>query len=134
VEDEIEIAETLEEILRSNGDQGDIAVNGSEGLARALSTGYDLIISDIRMPELDGPSLYEALRRERPDMLHRIVFITGDALSPEIRRSLNQSGVPYLEKPFLASHVLRLLFEVAGGREAMTAESGSEEGGRVRTA
>jgi PAS domain S-box-containing protein len=123
VEDEVEIAETLEEILRSNGDQADIALNGSEGLARALSAGYDLILSDIRMPELDGPSLYEALRRERPDMLHRIAFITGDALSPEIRMFLTQSGVLYLEKPFLPSDVLRLLSEATERRGLMTAES-----------
>src|SRR5262249_55686561 len=109
VEDEVEIAATLEEILRSNGDQTDIAVNGSDGPARALSTEYDLILSNIRMPELDGPSLYEALRTERPAMLHRIAFITGDALSPEIRSFITQSGVPYLEKPFLPHHVMTLL-------------------------
>jgi two-component system NtrC family sensor kinase len=123
VDDEVEIAETLEEILRLNGDHADIAANGSEGLARALSATYDLILSDIRMPQLDGPSLYEALRRERPEMLHRIAFITGDALSPEIRSFLTRSGVPYLEKPFLASDVLRLLSEATERRRATTDES-----------
>ena len=130
VEDEAEIAETLEEILRRNGDQADIAVNGNEGLRRALSVDYDFILSDIRMPVLDGPSLYEALRRERPQMLDRIAFVTGDALSPEIRSFLTRTGVVNLEKPFSAIRCAAPSFR---GNERRQTASG-RAGGQARQA
>jgi PAS domain S-box-containing protein len=126
VEDEAEIAATFEEILRRNGDQADIAVNGNEGLRRALSVDYDFILSDIRMPLLDGPSLYEALRRERPQMLDRIAFVTGDALSPEIRSFLTRTGVVNLEKPFSASDVLHLLSEAMKRRQTASGRAGGQ--------
>jgi PAS domain S-box-containing protein len=124
IEDEAEIAATLEEILRNNGDQTDIAANGDDGLRRALSSEYDFILSDIRLPLLDGPAVYEALRSERPEMLDHIAFMTGDALSPEVRSFLTRTGVAYLEKPFLPTDVLRLVSEAMKRRRtASTAPS-----------
>src|SRR5262249_22907873 len=65
VEDEDEIADMLSEVVCSNGHQADVAANGREGLQRALSAPYDLILSDVRMPILDGPGFYQALMRAR---------------------------------------------------------------------
>jgi PAS domain S-box-containing protein len=109
VDDEAEIADTLNEILRSNGHEADVAADGRQGLERALSATYDLILSDMRMPVLDGPGFYRALQRARPDLIDRLAFITGDTLSVEIQSFLNQTSAPYLEKPFLPDDVLRLL-------------------------
>src|SRR5262249_1857832 len=69
VDDETEITHTLREILRSAGHEADVAENGRQGLERALLTPYDLILSDMRMPVLDGPGLYRALQRQRPEMV-----------------------------------------------------------------
>jgi PAS domain S-box-containing protein len=109
VDDEAEIADTLDEILRSHGHETDIAADGRQGLERALSASYDLILSDMRMPVLDGPGFYDALRRERPEMADRFAFVTGDTLSAEIQSFLNRTSALYLEKPFLPDDVLRLL-------------------------
>jgi PAS domain S-box-containing protein len=128
VDDEAEIANTLNEILRSNGHEADVASDGRQGLERALSSSYDLILSDMRMPVLDGPGLYRALQRERPDMVERLAFITGDTLSMEIQSFLNQTSVPYLEKPFLPDDVLRLLAQALARRGA----SAGLSAGRVK--
>jgi CheY-like chemotaxis protein len=122
VEDDDEIADTLSEILRSNGHHIDIAADGQEGLKRALSVSYDLILSDMRMPILDGPGLYQALQRDRPDLLNRIAFVTGDTLSAEIRSFLDQTSALCLEKPFLPEDVLNLLTQVTRRGTAAAAD------------
>jgi CheY-like chemotaxis protein len=128
VDDEAEIADTLVEILRSNGHEADVAANGRQGLERALSATYDLILSDIRMPVLDGPRFYEALQRERPDMIGRIAFITGDTLSSEIQSFLNRTGALYLDKPFVPEDVMRVLSQAIGRR------GGDQSTGRTKRA
>ena len=50
------------------------AVNGAVALDKLQERDYDLILSDLRMPELDGPGLYKELERRHPDLLHRIIF------------------------------------------------------------
>ncbi|HUL06640.1 MAG TPA: PAS domain-containing protein [Candidatus Acidoferrum sp.] len=124
VDDEAEIANTLNEILRSNGHEADVALDGRQGLELALSAPYDLILSDMRMPVLDGPGLYRALQRDRPDMVERLAFITGDTLSMEVQSFLNQTNVPYLEKPFLPDDVLRLLGQALARRGPAPAAAG----------
>src|SRR5262249_53691006 len=109
VDDETEIADMLKEILRSNGHEADIAADGRQGLERALSVPYDLIFSDMRMPVLDGPGLYKALQSERPDMIDRLAFITGDTLSAESQSFLNATNAPHLEKRVLRDDVLRVM-------------------------
>ena len=56
------------------------AESGSEALEMlADDRFFDVIICDLMMPEVDGPTVYEALRRSAPDLLKRMVFLTGGA-------------------------------------------------------
>ena len=71
---------------------------------------------------------YEALQRERPDMVDRVVFITGDTLSAEAQLFLNQTNALYIEKPFLPDDVLRLLYRAIGDRGTRT--NGSTDRGQ----
>ena len=64
------------------------------------------------MLELDGPGLYQFLAQQQPRLCQRIIFLTGNALVPEIRRFLEQSGVRCLEKPFTIATVHRVLQQV----------------------
>ena len=57
------------------------------------------------MPELDGPSLYWELDRRDPQLLNRMIFLTGDTLSPGTREFLEKTGAPCLSKPFALSDV-----------------------------
>jgi len=105
VEDEREIAETLCEILDQRGLKTEAVFNGQEALDRIAQHEYDLVLSDLRMPVLDGPGLYHALVQGHPEMIGRLAFITGDSLSPEIQAFLRDTKVPCLEKPFLPEDV-----------------------------
>jgi CheY-like chemotaxis protein len=73
----------------------------------------DLIVSDIRMPEMDGPALFAWLQSERPELAARVAFVTGDTLGVDAVRFLARSGRPVMEKPFTRASVKRLLAEHA---------------------
>jgi two-component system NtrC family sensor kinase len=97
VDDEPRVAAALAQMLAEEGQVVDTAPDGSVALSKLLESSYDLILSDVRMPGLDGPGLYRALERSRPELLRRIVFMTGYAPDPGF---FERTGVPYLSKPF----------------------------------
>lgn len=103
VDDEVGIARGLARILRRDGHHVETASNGRQALALLEAQAYDLILCDLRMPELDGPGLYHALESRQPDVLERFIFLTGDTLSPEAEAFLQHVGAPRLIKPFSAA-------------------------------
>src|SRR5262249_23767461 len=80
VDDEAEIAQTLAEIIAQSGHQVEIAANGRVALERISERNYALILSDLRMPELDGPGLYRTLQARDAGWPSRMIFLTGDML------------------------------------------------------
>ncbi len=90
------------------------AHGGRDGIAR-LGGGrrYDLILSDVRMPEVDGRAVFRYVRENRPELMEKLVFATGDVASTESTEFLQHTGRPVLEKPFsveaLRDAVSRLL-------------------------
>ncbi len=100
VDDEVEIAQTLADLLEPEGHVIDIAINGAIALEKIRRSSYDMIISDLRMPVLDGPGLYDALQRELPSYLQKIIYVTGDTLSSHVHSFLSQHDVPVVEKPY----------------------------------
>ncbi len=111
VEDEATIQEVIQEILVSWGCQVEPAGNGLEALEKLQQKDYDLIISDIYMPGASGRDLYHWLKEYHPELLQRIVFITGDTVSPENRRFLTETGVRYLGKPFSLGEFTEIIQE-----------------------
>jgi CheY-like chemotaxis protein len=100
VDDEPGIAAVLVEVLQLDGHTVETVSNGERALARIATAGYDLILSDIRMPDLDGPTLYREIELHHPQLLQRFIFLTGDIMSQETSHFLERTGVPYLRKPF----------------------------------
>lgn len=100
VDDEPEVASMLADILHRAGYRVDSTENGWDALERLDGTDYDAIISDLRMPGLDGCGLYREIGRRHPRMQSRILFVTGDVLSPNIAAFLQEVHCPVIEKPF----------------------------------
>jgi FixJ family two-component response regulator len=69
------------------------------------------VLSDLKMPELDGPALYRALQERGADWPGRMIFLTGDTLSPAAIGFLNKAKRPCIEKPFDAEEVRRVVGE-----------------------
>jgi PAS domain S-box-containing protein len=117
VDDEPDLTDALAIMLRREGYDVTTASSGREAQALLTAREFDLILSDLRMPDIDGPALYGWLQRERPRLADRVGFITGDTLGAEAVRFLTRAGRPFVEKPFTQVSVQRLLAElVAEGR------------------
>ncbi|WP_066800140.1 GAF domain-containing protein [Sphingomonas soli] len=109
IDDEQEIAESLADFLSIEGFACDVAVGGTEAQKRLAQGDYDLIVSDLRMPGMDGPQLYAWLKAQRPDLESRMAFATGDTLGVNAARFLEAMDRPVLEKPFMPDAVHRFL-------------------------
>jgi len=113
-----EVAATLAEMLAEDGHQVETAPDGAIALRKLERRRYDLVLSDIRMPGLDGPGLYRALERRHPDLVRRFVFFTGDALSPETRQLVEETRTLAMSKPFDADAIRQVV------RRALSAGEG----------
>jgi CheY-like chemotaxis protein len=109
VDDEPDVAAVLAEMLAEEGHQVETATSGAVALARLAERRYDLVWTDLKMPELDGPGFFRAVQTRDPDLARRFVFLTGDGLTPETREFLEQSRRPSLSKPFAPADVRRVL-------------------------
>ncbi|MBI3079114.1 MAG: response regulator [Deltaproteobacteria bacterium] len=121
VDDEPEVGELLADLLHLDGHQVDTVVNGALALDRLRERGYDLILTDIRMPELDGPGLYREIVRCHPGLPRRVIFLTGDELSPQTGEFLMRVGAPCLSKPFAPDEVRRVVQQTLQALDADSA-------------
>ena len=123
IDDEPAVAEMLAEVAAAARHEVAVAHSAADALELMQSRSFDVVLSDVRMPGLDGPRFFEHLKRVHPEMLPRVVFVTGDALTPRVRGFLRRSGRPYLEKPVRPAEVRELLARV--GAAAHAAEEGA---------
>ncbi len=117
IDDEPDITDFLVEILETSGHAVDIATSGKAALAQLAAHDYHAIICDLRMPHLDGPGVYDAVKKMKPHLLQRMIFATGDLLNETTDRFLKETGRPCIEKPFLPAQIRDLVEEVAGTSE-----------------
>lgn len=106
VDDNPHVAGMLSDLLSISGHHADIARNGARALERLAEREFDLIISDVMMPELGGEGLYRELERRHPRYLERLIFMTGRH-DREVVAFLGDAPVPVLRKPFSIADVRR---------------------------
>lgn len=110
VDDEAEVAETLKEILMAGGRrQVEVAEGGRMALAKLADDHFDLVVTDLVMPDLDGPALYREIKAKYPALAASIVFVTGDTLSHAARTFLDEADRPVIEKPFTPQEVRQVV-------------------------
>ena len=109
IDDEPEIAEMLSDILRRDGHQTTVVHSGNAALEHLATQTYDLVLSDLHMPDCNGIDLYRHLQESCPHILERLVFITGDVLGSTAQGFLAETGAPYLEKPIIPRDLQRLV-------------------------
>jgi two-component system NtrC family sensor kinase len=109
VDDEVELGQTLADILMPDGHQVTLAEHGKKALEALKQRDYDLIISDLRMPVMDGPSLYRELEKSMPRYTERMMFVTGDTMSIPVREFLSSYALEVIEKPYSPEEVRRAI-------------------------
>jgi CheY-like chemotaxis protein len=112
IDDEPSMVRALAGLLRRDGYLVGTASNGRHALARLQERPYDVIVCDLRMPELDGPAFYAILTRQYPALRQRVIFLTGDAMSEATRTFLTQCGSPWLRKPTAITTIRRAIQQV----------------------
>jgi two-component system NtrC family sensor kinase len=100
IDDEGHLRDLLKEILTREGHQIFTAANGKDALVMLQHRSFDLIITDIKMPETDGFEFYRELKSRGSQYAERLLFVTGDVLNTETLRFLESTGNPWLAKPF----------------------------------
>jgi len=105
VEDEPTVAQLIADVLSEDGRRVDVLLDSREALQRLENNRYDLVICDLKMPFLDGAGLYRALSCAASPSARRLLFVTGDTMSPRTLEFLKSTGVPYLAKPFLVEEL-----------------------------
>ena len=80
VEDEPDVAETLRELIEREGFDVVVAHDGAEALHHLDRSDFDILLSDLRMPTLNGPELYARLIETKPKLVEHMGFVTGDTM------------------------------------------------------
>ena len=106
VDDEAEVADLMRAVLESAGFDVATAESGAVALELLTEARFDAIVSDVRMPDIDGAALWRAVRERQPHLARRMLFVTGDTLSQQARLVLEESGCPSLDKPFAKADLL----------------------------
>lgn len=112
VDDEPGLVAILAEALKAPGRIVDTASNGMEAMERIAAHRYDVIVSDMKMPDMDGGMFYEALRVKDEGLARRIMFLTGDTVSAETRAFLEKTGNRWLSKPFNLTDLERTVDDI----------------------
>jgi len=98
VDDEVDLRSSLGQVLREEGHAVDVAADGEAAIARLAARPFHLVVSDVRLPKLDGLALLRRVRRDFPTtevLLMTAYGSIGDAVS-----AMKDSAVDYLTKPF----------------------------------
>lgn len=106
VEDEEALRSIGQRVLRRVGHAVDVAADGHAALALLEAGSYDVVLCDVRMPNLTGPELFAELERRGALRRMRFVATTGDIADPDTQAFPERSGVPVLLKPFQLTGLL----------------------------
>jgi len=109
IDDEQSILDILMNTLQQEGHQVDVASNGRTVLSRVKASAYDLVITDIKMPDFDGKRFFEEVKSYNKELAKKIIFTTGDLANPETQAFLEKANQPCITKPFNLDEVKQMV-------------------------
>jgi DNA-binding NtrC family response regulator len=115
VDDEPVVTKGCRRILGDAGYEVDTAATGREGLDRAVAGQFDLVMTDLRLPDLNGMDLVRALRTRRPEV--PIVIITGYGSVPNAVEAVKLGVLDYIEKPFTPEQITAAVGRAVAARD-----------------
>lgn len=123
VDDDIDILQSLKEILETKGYDVEVAESGQKGFELAKKRFFNLAILDIKLPDMEGTELLSKIHKEKPQMMK--VMLTGYPSLDNAVQALNLGADAYLMKPVNPEELLRVVEEKL--KEQFEAESMTEE-------
>ncbi len=113
VDDEPDVRELVEVLLAAPARLIDGADGGREALRRLAAQAYDLVVSDLRMPEVDGIQIYQAVQAQ-PAPRPALLFMSGFTNAAEFVPFLREAGTPVVAKPFDVPELRRTVARLLG--------------------
>ena len=115
IEDEASVAAFLRSALERRGYSVVPSPSACEGLQLLQTGDYCGVISDVRTPGgVSGADVHAWILSHRPELISRVIFITGDIASRETAALLKHSGAPFVEKPFRVAELLSMVKRTIG--------------------
>lgn len=111
VEDEPSISQVCLRTLTAEGFEVDTAIDGEMAQDMLGGKDYALCLIDIRTPVMNGKQLYQYMKEKYPELTNRVIFTTGDVLSGDTQSFLEQTGMPFLSKPFTPEELKTIIRE-----------------------
>jgi CheY-like chemotaxis protein len=115
LDDEPSILALLAELLDLLGYSCATCQSPADALRTLRSESFDVVLSDFRMPQMNGEQFYAAAISARPELKEKIIFLTGDTLSDDTQIFLKRTGARHLNKPFDLESVQQTISEVISG-------------------
>ena len=112
VDDEDRLRAILTDVLNTLGHRVEPAGSGVQAIEKLTARGYDLVMLDLRLPDVDGRGVWQWINEHRPASAGRVVFMTGDTMSGETQQFLNHTGRPVVMKPLTIDRVRAVVDEV----------------------
>jgi signal transduction histidine kinase len=109
IDDDVNIRETIQDFLESEGFQAIVADSGKKGVELAIEKQPDLILCDIQMPEMDGYSVLEALQDHALTATIPFIFLTAKIAQFDIRHGMTLGADDYLTKPCQPEELLKAI-------------------------
>ncbi|HET7536793.1 MAG TPA: response regulator, partial [Candidatus Didemnitutus sp.] len=100
IDDEESILQLVKDLLQRDGHSVDTAGSGSAAHELIARNKYDVIVSDWKMPGLNGMQLFEDLQAQNPRAANRMLFMTGDVIKESFQEFLKKHNRTCLPKPF----------------------------------
>jgi signal transduction histidine kinase/ActR/RegA family two-component response regulator len=122
IEDEPQIRQLFEDVIRTAGYDVQTAPNGRVALDLIDQQEFDLIITDVKMPEISGAEFYAALKRKGAALEQRLIFVTGDLMNADTMQFIESTGRAWLGKPFDIGAIARTISDCLNG--VVRAEAG----------
>lgn len=112
VDDSASIRQTIQIALGDESHELSEAVNGCDGLQKAIAGHFDLIITDLNMPEMDGLTMIRELRKKSQMSGIPILFLTTES-DPQMKQQAKEAGATgWLTKPFAADQLVKIVGKV----------------------
>ena len=106
LDDDVEFVEALKALLESQNFLVTTVENGADGLREIMSLDFDVIICDLIMPHMPGDMFYLAVKKTKPHLCNRFIFITGYSENPRVDKFLKEVNGLVLIKPVLADELV----------------------------
>lgn len=118
IDDEQSILDVIRILLSNNGFVVHTALGGRAGLERLAAVTPDIVITDIRMPDIGGVEILSAARAHDPDIL--VILMTAQATLQSAMHAVNEGAFYYIQKPFRNDELLAIVHRAAEHRDLRT--------------